>query len=204
MARVDASGLDPRLATVDVQVACDVTNPLCGPQGASAIFGPQKGATPDDVPKLDALLARLASLDCGEEDAARPGSGAAGGLGYALRRYLGASLLPGIELVTRTVDLAGKVAGAELVLTGEGSVDAQTLQGKTPAGVARIAAEAGVDVVILAGRVAPDAGVLLEHGVLALVPILPSLTDLPTALAEGPRNLENAAATVARLALRAR
>ena len=202
LASVDTSGLDPRLASVEVECASDVTNPLCGPRGASAVFGPQKGATPDDVPLLDALLSRLAALDGGTEVAERPGAGAAGGLGYALMRHLRARLRPGIELVTETVGLAERVRGAELVLTGEGSVDAQTLAGKTPAGVAAVARAAGIDVVILAGRVAPDADVLLDHGVLALVPILPRAMELSEALASGAENLERAAATVTRLALR--
>ncbi len=204
LASVDATGLDPRLATVEIECASDVTNPLCGPRGASAVFGPQKGATPDDVPRLDALLGRLATVDGGTEVAQRPGAGAAGGLGYALMRHLGARLRPGIDLVMDTVGLADAVRGADLVLTGEGSVDAQTLSGKTPAGVAALARAAGVDVVILAGRVAPDADVLLDHGVLALVPILPRAMGLTEALASGADNLERAAATVARLALRAR
>ena len=204
VASIDASGLDPRLAGLEVECASDVTNPLCGPRGASAVFGPQKGASPDDVPRLDALLGRLAALDGGNGVAERPGAGAAGGLGYALMRYLDARLRPGIDLVTETVGLAGAVRGAEFVLTGEGSVDAQTLAGKTPAGVAEVARREGVDVVILAGRVAPDADVLLDHGVLALVPILPQVMDLSAALASGPENLERAAATVARLVLRGR
>jgi len=204
LASVDASGLDARLASVAVECASDVTNPLCGPRGASAVFGPQKGAGPEDVPRLDALLGRLADLDGGLEVAERPGAGAAGGLGYALMRHLDARLRPGIELVTETVGLADKVRGADLVLTGEGSVDAQTLAGKTPAGVAAVARAAGVEVVILAGRVAPDADVLLDHGVLALVPILPRAMGLAEALATGADNLERAAATVARLALRGR
>ncbi|WOP18249.1 glycerate kinase [Raineyella sp. LH-20] len=202
VAAVDASGLDPRLAAVTVDVACDVTNPLCGPYGASAVFGPQKGATAEDVRSLDAVLARLARLDGGTDVADQPGAGAAGGLGYALLRHLQARLRPGIELVTETVGLAQAVRGAALVLTGEGSVDAQSLAGKTPVGVAAIAAAAGVDTVILAGRVAPDTDVLLDHGVLALVPILPRAMDLDEALATGVDNLERAAATVIRLVFR--
>lgn len=202
VATVDASGLDPRLGTVEVDVACDVANPLCGPDGASAVFGPQKGATAEDVPVLDALLARLSRLDGGADVAGRPGAGAAGGLGYALLHRLHARMRPGIELVTETVGLADAVRGADLVLTGEGSVDAQSLAGKAPAGVAAIARAAGVGTVILAGRVAPDADLLLEHGVLALVPILPRAMDLTEALATGQDNLERAAAMVVRLVFR--
>ncbi len=202
VASVDASGLDSRLAEVEVTVASDVTHPLCGPEGASFVFGPQKGASDDDVTRLDAWLARLAVLDDGEAEACQPGAGAAGGLGYALLRHLGAVIRPGVDVVTEAVGLAEIVADADLVLTGEGSVDAQTLSGKTPAGVAAIARQAGVEVVILAGRVLPGAEVLLEHGVRAMVPIAPAGVSLPEAVAAGPRNLERAAAMVVRLVLR--
>ncbi len=200
VASIDSSGLDPRLTDVTVEAACDVTNPLCGPRGASAVFGPQKGASPEDVERLDALLHRLAALDNGEAVAERPGAGAAGGLGYALMRHLGATMRPGIDLVTDTVGLADAISGADLVLTGEGSVDAQTLDGKTPAGVAAIARTAGMPCVVLAGRVAADADVLLDAGVTALVPILPQVMDLATALRQGPESLERATATTLRLA----
>lgn len=202
LARVDASGLDPRLAGVRVDVACDVDNPLLGERGASAVFGPQKGATPSDVGELDAVLARLVELDGGELIASAPGAGAAGGLGYALLHHLGATLRPGIDVVAGAVGLADAVRGADLVLAGEGSVDAQTASGKTPMGVASAARAAGVDCVILSGRVAPDADVLLEMGVRALVPIVPQAMDLATALATGESNLERAAATVMRLIAR--
>ena len=198
---VDASGLDPRLAGVVVEAACDVTAPLCGPGGASAVFGPQKGATPDLVPVLDALLGRLADLSGATADAGRPGAGAAGGLGWALLAFCGATTRPGIELVAELTGLDAAVAAADLVLTGEGSVDAQTLQGKAPAGVARVAAAHGVPLVVLAGRVAPDADVLLDAGVTALVPITQGVTDLATALRDGASNLERATATVLRLFL---
>ena len=204
VAAVDASGLDPRLAQVVVEAACDVTAPLCGPSGASAVFGPQKGATPELVPLLDALLGRLARLSGRDAVAALPGAGAAGGLGWALLAFCGATTRPGIELVAELTGLDALVTDADLVLTGEGSVDAQTLQGKTPAGVARVAAAHGVPVVVLAGRVAPDADVLLGAGVTALVPITGGVTDLATALREGAANLERATATVVRLFLAGR
>lgn len=199
LAGVDLSRLDPRLAGVQIEAACDVTNPLTGASGASAVFGPQKGATPDDVPRLDALLARLAELDGSSASATQPGAGAAGGLGHAFRAHLGATLSPGVDLVVRTVGLADRVRGAALVLTGEGSVDSQTLSGKTPAGVAAVAQAAGVPAVVVAGRVAADADVLLEAGVCALVPILPETMDLPEALRRGEDNLERATATTMRL-----
>lgn len=199
VAVVDTSSLDPRIAGVTIDAACDVTNPLTGPSGASAVFGPQKGATPQDVPRLDALLARLAEVDGTAASATQSGAGAAGGLGHAFRAHLGARLRPGVDLVTETVGLAVRVRDADLVLTGEGSVDSQTLSGKTPAGVAAVGEAAGVPTVVLAGRVAADADVLLEAGVCALVPILPEAMDLPAALARGADNLERATATVLRL-----
>lgn len=211
LARIDLSGLDPAVRSLRITAACDVTNPLTGERGASAVFGPQKGADADTVRDLDSLLDRLArtaqqatDADAGGKGpasaAAAEGAGAAGGLGWSLMAFLGALMEPGVDLVCRTADLAGAVRGADLVLTGEGSVDAQTLDGKTPAGVARVAAAAGVPCVVLAGRVVADADVLLEHGVSALVGIVPGAVDLETALAAGAENLERSAATVVRLA----
>lgn len=201
--RVDLAGLDRRLADVRVQVACDVTNPLLGPAGASAVYGPQKGATPAQVAQLERVLNRVVdgSAPAARRLAQAPGAGAAGGLGWALMAFLGAAHRPGVELLAETTGLAAAVAEADLVLTGEGAVDAQTLSGKTVAGVARIAADAGVPCVVLAGRVGSDADPLLAHGVTALVPILPETMDLPTALRQGPVNLERAAATVLRVFL---
>lgn len=199
VASVDLTGLDARLADVVIETACDVDNPLTGPRGASAVFGPQKGASPDDVNQLDALLATLAALDASAQLSKVPGAGAAGGLGHALRAHLGARLRSGIDLVIDTVGLASRVKDADLVLTGEGCVDAQTLAGKTPAGVARVAQEAGVPVVILAGRVGSDADALLDAGVLALMPIGQEPTDLATALEQGAANMTRATATVLRL-----
>ncbi|GAB2538688.1 glycerate kinase [Brachybacterium huguangmaarense] len=206
LARLDTTGLDPRLAAIDIEVACDVTNPLLGPRGASAVFGPQKGASPEDVERLDAALAHLvdvaaaAGVDPGIAEA--PGAGAAGGLGWALLALTGARLVPGLDLVAETVGLADRIAGADLVLTGEGGVDAQTADGKTPAGVARLARDHGAPCAVLAGRVADDAAALLDDGTLgiaALVPIVPGAVDLPTALAEGAANLERATAMLMRL-----
>ncbi|MFT3875374.1 MAG: glycerate kinase [Propioniciclava sp.] len=135
--RVDASGLDARLAGAQVRVACDVDNPLLGVRGASAIFGPQKGATPDLVPHLDGILARLVEVTGTGAVAETPGAGAAGGLGWAMLAYLGAQLVPGIRLVCDTVGLAATVAGADLVLSGEGSIDSQTLFGQDARGRGR-------------------------------------------------------------------
>lgn len=217
LASVDLAGLDPRLADTRIEAACDVSNPLCGPRGASAIFGPQKGASAQDVAFLDAVLARLAvamdaaqlsrapaaAPDLAAPDLAAPdpggpdrahqaGAGAAGGLGWALLS-LGATMRPGFDVVADAVGLDAALAHADLAFTGEGSVDAQTLSGKAPAGVARLAAAHGVPVVVFGGRIAEDARALLDAGVHRLIGITPEGTPLATALSDGPRNLELAA-----------
>ncbi|MDO4900307.1 glycerate kinase [Actinomyces sp.] len=189
---VDLTGLPAELAQTRIHVACDVTNPLTGPDGATAVFGPQKGVDPDMAPVLDRALAHVARISGHEAEASDPGAGAAGGLGFALRAFLGAQLEPGVELVARAVGLADAAAGADLVLTGEGSVDAQTLAGKTPAGVARVAAEAGVPCVVFAGRIKDGAENLLEHGVSDLVKVGPPDEPLAEALRHGQENLRRA------------
>ncbi|NDR53938.1 glycerate kinase [Actinomyces sp. 565] len=189
---IDTSGMLPQLAQTRFQVACDVTNPLTGADGATAVFGPQKGVSEELVPILDSALAHVARLSGHEPEAATPGAGAAGGLGFALRAFLGAELEPGVELVAQAVGLADAVVGADLVLTGEGSVDAQTLAGKTPAGVARLAAEAGVPCVVFAGRIKAGAENLLSHGVKDLVKVGPPDEPLEQALRHGQENLRRA------------
>ena len=197
----DVSGLDPRLAAVAIELACDVTNPLLGTEGAAAVFGPQKGATPGQVPVLDATLARIADalVAAGLPDVRDlPGSGAAGGLGAAFLA-LGARMRRGVEVVAEAAHLEEAVAGADLVLTGEGSLDRQTLSGKTPAGVADVAARHGVPVIAFAGRLGEGSEELLGRGFAAVVPITTGPCDLATALAQGPANLERAVATALRL-----
>ena len=199
--RIDLSGLDPRLRDVRIHVASDVTAPLLGPTGASAVFGPQKGATPADVQTLEAALTQLASVTAatlGKANPRRQGAGAAGGLGFALVEFLGAESRPGVDEVAMTVGLEKAVRGADWVFTGEGSVDAQTVMGKTPFGVAQVATRAGARVVIFAGRVAPDASVLLEHGVERLVAITAEGTPIEQALREGAESLTHATAKVCR------
>lgn len=201
LATLDLAGLDPRLADVEIEVASDVTNPLLGPEGASAVFGPQKGATPQMVADLDAALARWADAlgrATGRDVAEVPGAGAAGGLGAAFLA-LGGTLSSGIDVVVRAARLEEHLAGADLVLTGEGSLDGQTLRGKTPYGVARAAARHGVPVIAFAGRVGAGAEALYDHGFAALVPIVRGVTDLPTALTDGSENLERAVETVVRV-----
>jgi len=194
-ATIDVSRLDPRLADCLIEAACDVTNPLLGPTGASAVYGPQKGASPDDVAYLDGVLAHLVSLSppAAKLAAVLPGAGAAGGVGWALLGFLGARMGPGVELVADTIGLDAAVAVADLVLTGEGSVDAQTLRGKTPAGVAAVARRHGVHVVVLGGRVTEDAAVFASDAV-DLVTITPEGQPLAEALRRGPENLRSAVA----------
>lgn len=191
LARIDAQGLDPRLRAVQFTIASDVDNPLCGAQGASAIFGPQKGANPEQVRQLDAALSCLADVfaqTLGRDDRNAPGSGAAGGLGFAARSWLGAGFRPGVEVVAEIGQLAEVVKGASLVFTGEGRMDSQTLRGKTPMGVARIAREAGVPVVAIAGSLGAGYQMLYGAGIHAAF-----------SLAEGPCTLEEACRDAARL-----
>ena len=158
--KVDMSGRDDRIAGTEILVACDVTNPLTGPQGAAAVFGPQKGATPEMVAQLDAGLKHLADVvrsQLGIEIDSLSGAGAAGGLGGGLVAFAGARLQRGVEIVADAVNLRRRIAGADLVITGEGRLDASSAFGKTAVGVARMAKEAGVPVVAIAGDATADA-----------------------------------------------
>ncbi len=160
LARIDVSRRDARLAGAAIVVASDVTNTLCGPTGAAAVFGPQKGASPDDVAALDAALRRFAAVlrrDLGVDVLDVPGGGAAGGLAAGLVAIAGATIRPGFDVVADAVGLEAKIAAADLVLTGEGHLDAQTAYGKTAAGVARLARARGKLVGAVAGRVDPAA-----------------------------------------------
>lgn len=202
LAQIDVSGLDARLQQVQVQVAADVDNPLCGPRGASAVFGPQKGASAAEVEQLDAALARYAQImarTLGEDHAQVPGVGAAGGLGFAARAVLKAGFRPGIEVVAELSGLAEAVQGADLVITGEGRLDAQTLHGKTPLGVARIAAAAGVPVIALAGSLGEGYQRLYDEGIAAAFSLTPGPVSLEQACAEATDLLRNRATDIARL-----
>ncbi len=185
LASIDVSGLDPRLAESQFLVACDVTNPLCGPDGASAVFGPQKGATPEMVAVLDEALGRFADVvrrQTGREIDRVPGAGAAGGTGAALVGFLGATIRPGIEIVMEAVDFARKLAGADLLITGEGKLDGQTLSGKVIAGVCREAARARVPVVALCGALELDGEQLDRLGIAAAFSLVPGPCSLETAM----------------------
>ena len=168
LATIDLSGLHPRLAEADLVVACDVDNPLTGPKGAAAVYGPQKGATPEQVARLDANLAHLADVVAGTtgqdlRDAA--GAGAAGGVGYAALALLGAALRPGVDVVLELTGFHDALPGADLVVTGEGALDEQTLHGKAPAGVAAEARAAGIPVVAVAGAILLTPERLAEAGI---------------------------------------
>ncbi|WP_313370351.1 glycerate kinase [Achromobacter animicus] len=170
LAKLDTSGLDPRLAIVKVEVASDVDNPLCGNSGASHVFGPQKGATSDQVKELDLSLENFANVcasQFGTDRRDNPGAGAAGGLGFAAMTFLRASFRPGVEIVAEIGGLEAEISDADLVFTGEGRMDAQTLRGKTPAGVARIAQRAGVPVIALAGALGEGYDALYACGISA-------------------------------------
>ncbi len=205
--RIDASGLDPRLRDVEVIGATDVRNPLCGPEGASAVYGPQKGATPAEVAELDAALRRYAAVlrrDLGVDVLELPGAGAAGGLGAALVAFLGARLRSGFELVAEAVRLEQRLAGADLVITGEGRLDGQSLFGKTTVGVARLAYRHGVPVVALCGGLAEGWEQALAEGLTAAWSIAPGPAALSELEARAAVLLASAAAQVARLFATAR
>lgn len=200
--KIDARGVDPRLAHVRIDVACDVNNPLTGPQGASYIYGPQKGATPEMVEFLDGALVnyeRILLRDLDQDVGKVAGAGAAGGLGAALMALLKGSLVSGIELVLDVLGFDKKMQGAQLVLTGEGKFDAQSAYGKVPMGVARRARQHGVPVCVIAGSVLPGAEVLHGEGVSAYFSILNQPMSLQEAMSRGAELVECQAAQVARL-----
>ena len=202
LASIDVSGLDPRLAQCEVLVACDVNNPLCGEKGASAIFGPQKGATPSDVATLDNALHKFGTLTekvTGKHVLTREGAGAAGGMGAALLGYTPARLQPGIEIVLETVKLAELVADADIVFTGEGRIDHQTAHGKTPMGVAKVAKQFNLPVIALAGCVGENFQAVYQCGIDAVFPCVPRAMSLADAMSEADTNVANLAENVARL-----
>ncbi|MEH7084079.1 glycerate kinase [Neobacillus drentensis] len=199
---IDMSGLDERIKTVQMDVACDVTNPLIGDNGASAIFGPQKGATPEMVSTLDQNLAHFAEVikkQLGEDIAHLDGAGAAGGLGAGLLAFLNAQLKKGIDLVIEYTGLEEQVKEADYVFTGEGSIDGQTLFGKTPYGVAAIAEKYSVPVIAFAGRIGNGVESLYDNGFTAIIGILKGVTTLEEALECGEENLAFAAENVCRV-----
>lgn len=199
---IDMSGLDERIHNVQIDVACDVNNPLIGPTGASAIFGPQKGATRDMVTILDHNLTHYAKVikeQLGEDIAFVAGAGAAGGMGAGLLAFLSARLKKGIDLVIEYTRLEEYVKDADFVFTGEGSIDGQTLYGKTPYGVATVAKKYSVPVITFAGKIGNDIDALYENGFNAIVGILKEVTSLKESLESGESNLAFATENVCRI-----
>ncbi|MBY0062398.1 MULTISPECIES: glycerate kinase [Priestia] len=200
LAAIDLTNLDSRLAEVKVEVACDVDNPLTGETGASAVFGPQKGATPDMVKQLDRNLAHYAAVIEKEMDIHIqnvPGAGAAGGLGGGLLAFLSAELKPGVDIVIKATQLESYIKNADLVITGEGRIDGQTIYGKTPIGVAKTAKKHSVPVIAIAGSIGTGSEAVYEHGISALFSVVPGAVDLSEALEKASENIERTAKNVA-------
>lgn len=199
--KIDLANLHPKLISTTFLVACDVSNPLCGNNGASAVFGPQKGASKQDVALLDENLFHFGQkletishrdiINCS-------GSGAAGGMGASLLAICNAKLQSGIELITNTLALANKVKGADLVITGEGCIDSQTVFGKTPIGVAKVAKQHNCAVIAIAGSIRNDYDVVFQHGIDAVFPILSEPCSLADALTKGATNIERTAYNIAK------
>ncbi|MFD1334434.1 glycerate kinase [Oceanobacillus iheyensis] len=199
---IDVSNLDKRLQGVEIIVACDVDNPLLGEHGASAIYGPQKGADKKMVADLDSALSNY--HDVVERVTKKsvkdiPGSGAAGGLGAGLLAVLQAKLEPGVEIVLKETNFHERVADADLVITGEGKIDGQTIYGKTPIGVAKAAKKFGVPVIALSGTLGADYEIVYDHGIDAAFSIVQGPCDLEDALENGPDYLEKLAGSVSRV-----
>ncbi|MFH9174217.1 glycerate kinase [Streptomyces albogriseolus] len=197
LATADLSGLDPRLRSVEFVLASDVDNPLTGPKGAAAVYGPQKGASPEDVERLDAALAHLVKVLDASALAASPGAGAAGGIGFGAL-LVGARFRPGIEVMLDVLGFASALERADLVITGEGSLDEQTLHGKAPAGVAAAARAAGKDVVAVCGRLALAPEVLGRAGIRRAYALTDLEPDVAVCIAEAGPVLERTAERIAR------
>ncbi len=183
--KIDPSGALSELSECEFSVACDVKNPLCGELGCSAVYGPQKGATPETVRDMDAWLSDYAALTAaslGTADANYPGAGAAGGLGFAFLSYLGARLVPGIDLVIERTGLKEIIKDADIVITGEGRLDGQSCMGKAPIGVAKVAKKYGKPVIAFSGCVTEDARLTNSHGIDAFFPILKAPCTLDEAM----------------------
>ncbi|RWZ83091.1 glycerate kinase [Glutamicibacter sp. HZAU] len=201
---IDVSELDPRAANVQWQIACDVTNPLLGAKGAAAVFGPQKGASQEQVQLLDAGLARLADVleaDTGRKLREQPGMGAAGGLAISLGSYFQVDLVPGWDLVAQVLGAHGILEGADLVLTGEGRLDSQSLDGKVVSGVLQAAGE-NAEVIVVAGSVDLTDEQLEDSGILAAYSIAPGPATLAELSAQTLSLVERTAFSVARTYLR--
>ena len=202
ISKIDLSKLDSRLQQVEILVACDVDNPLCGEKGASAVFGPQKGATPEIVQQLDQALFHFSDivqqdLDLNIRDQA--GAGAAGGMGGGLLLLPNVQLKAGVQIIIDAVNLNEQIKGADLVITGEGRMDSQTVHGKTPIGVAKAAKLFNKPVIAIVGSLKDDYEVVYKHGIDAVFPIIRQLKSLDETLKLGRENLISTAQNIARL-----
>ena len=197
LARISAENARPELSQCSFHIACDVTNPLCGENGCSAVYGPQKGADPEMIRQMDHWMERygdLAARTFPAADKEAPGAGAAGGLGFAFLTFLNGSLESGVGMVLKEINLKDDIRDADLVITGEGRLDAQTVMGKAPIGVAHLAKEYGKPVIAFSGAVTREAGLCNQHGIDAFFPIRRSVVSLQEALDPGEARI-NAADT---------
>ena len=199
---IDMSSLDSRVKNTEVLVASDVDNPLCGPKGAARVYGPQKGATPEMVKTLEKNLAHFAMMIkkyLNKEVKNIPGAGAAGGLGAGLIAFLGAELRPGIKLMIEASRLEERIKGADLVISGEGRIDEQTVYGKTPVGVAEMAKKEKIPVIIIGGEIRGDVEALYERGVDAVVSCIDRILPRAEAMKEAKKTLRQATERAMRL-----
>ena len=204
LASISLDGIARELPECRFTVACDVKNPLCGKNGASAVYGPQKGADEKTVAEMDGYLEHFAALTkklLPHSDKDAEGAGAAGGLGFALLSYLGATLLSGIDIVINATDLEAHVCGCDLVITGEGRIDSQSAMGKAPTGVAKLAKKHGIPVIAVGGGVSDDATLCHEHGIDAIFPAVRRPISLESAMEKSTatKNLSSTAEEIARL-----
>ena len=202
LAKIDTENVDPRVAKTTFRVACDVNNPLTGPHGASAVYGPQKGAAPEDVKLLDAALGNLASVvesQMGVKADLEPGAGAAGGLGYGLMVFCGATLETGIDLVLDAVNFEERLEGIDLVITGEGKLDGQTAYGKVPVGVSRRAKKQGIPVLAIAGDVDDDIEAVYDNGIESVMSTVKRAMTLEEAMRDGRKFLVDASERAMRM-----
>ncbi|HSC81869.1 MAG TPA: glycerate kinase [Chitinolyticbacter sp.] len=198
--RIDLTGFDARIAECNFEIACDVDNPLTGPRGASAVFGPQKGATPDMVAKLDQALgnyARVIREQLGRDVESAPGAGAAGGMGAASLAFFNGKLRRGVDIVLDACSLESILADADLVITGEGRLDGQTIFGKTPIGVAKLAKRFNLPVIAIGGCLREDVDVVHQHGIDAVFDCVHKAMPLEEALAGAHDNLARVARNIA-------
>jgi glycerate kinase len=199
---IDVSQIDVRLAEATIVVACDVDNPLCGPQGASAVYGPQKGATTEMIAELDAALLRFAAIaknTTGKDVAEYPGAGAAGGLGAGLLLFTNAQLLPGVDIVLEAVRFADIAREADFIITGEGRTDFQTACGKAPVGVSRIAEQYHVPTFCLSGSLGKGYEDVYSCGIDGLMNIIPSPMNLDECMANAPELIQGATERLCRI-----